>query len=364
MAPLSSVNATPTPTPNATKGTSSDDLRTYNFSSLPVPIQEYVAARHDLRYHDCQNETGPSSVPPGRKAASMLWDTNTMPGLNNILYIAAQYMYCGMKTTFVLQVPNFVVTNDSGIPLRLVHKPPMVMLSSLIRPVVPPEAVGKDGGMCFSNTFPPQPAPTYCRWATYPDSYAKADYWRARSLIDFYPEYYEVAERFIARQLDDHGRGFLALHIRRADYKPHCEFLVRKKQPPWPTFIYAGLTSLFAQESMRCFATPLTAIVEPIRRVLRENNLRTIFIATNTAKEVQRAQIVEQLGPDVRVVFGWQNTDPYVAVDRPIDVSIVEMIVMSYATAAVLNKFSSFSGNVYEIAAIKGRMKKQRMYTW
>jgi hypothetical protein len=193
--------------------------------------------------------------------------------------------------------------------------------------------------------------PKRCTWTDIPAFYGKPDWWEARMFIDFHAEYYIVARQLLAAAIGD-GVPFVALHLRRGDYLHHCTVLQKKRTPAWLAFW--GVPSLLTKDGAgfhSCYPT-VDQVVEVIEKVTTPMaQLR----ASDASSRSWRAFVLPKLA---------KLTPPPMIDMRHLDTLILDMVVLSLGSYFVLNRYSSFSGTVYEAATIHGRANGTNVRCW
>ena len=229
-----------------------------------------------------------------------------------------------------------------------------------------------------------------CNVDDIPQFYGTPDWWVARSMIDFHPIYYRVADDMLRRAFgvasDQPVPPFITVHLRRGDYDKHCKLMTSKKEPAWLSF---RTTKGLRRGIEGCYPS-LNSVTESLLEIQKTSGMKHVFIATNNPKELEgvaasvpgvimmdhpafnfsKYESQDLLGghgqaPDV-IERSALYKAKYAHKFRDVDRVIVEMCIMIRGKHFLFNKYSSMSATVYEQARVSGNMlaKDSNMITW
>ena len=319
-----------------------------------------------------------------------------LPGLNNLLYTQTNRWYCVFRDSVSkLELRDRTCDKGSVTPFRF---------SSIIAIDYHGAASAKSGAGSVALTKTPricwsdikrQNEAKNCAWKDIPSFYGKPDWWKARKFFDFQAKYYLAARKYIEHHFNN--EPFISVHLRRGDYFTHCVSVRKKHTPAWLPFTAHGaakmiksLADLDPKRAMlpkidhhgnpmpgvhsNCYPS-FSEIQDHFARLREQTGFKHIFLATNLPEEF--ANLTESHGihffqPDpskimalgaktARSSAGARNNKPPLrfTASRKMDLMILEMCVASQGDHFVFNKYSSFSGSIYEMARIRGKVKEE-----
>ena len=326
-----------------------------------------------------------------------------LPGLNNILYSQVNRWYCAYRDGSDIELRDRSCSRVGAGPQKGAVEP--YRFSSILTIDYSREhsltagspsdeaAANSDGeaikgrwgggganaSLCWSDIAGnKQTIPPACEWSHVPRFYGTPQWWRARRMIDFHPQYYRAAAHYVHAAFG--GAPFIAVHSRRGDYYTHCHHVIKQGIPPWVTF--SKTPHLVEAPKRRCFPSE-EDMIEAIAAVaaLSGHTVRNVLVATNHPDELrglQRAMARRSFGGggkggsaaaeayNIKVVLfddarlrevhrATEGRDGFAI--RDVDRTIVEMAMLSFGSYFIFNAFSSFSGTVYEQARIHGRVR-------
>lgn len=271
-----------------------------------------------------------------------------LPGLNNLLFTQVNRWYCALRDNRALHLRDRSCNKGSSEPFRF------STIMQVNYPRLHEDFPGRPtSAICWSDISKQDVAPS-CEWGDIPKSYGTDLWWSARRLIDFHSVYYTTARQFV--NLVFNNEPYLAVHLRRGDYWQHCVVIKRKGIPPWVSF--KNTNKLFDFEK-GCYPT-LELVEATIIKVAAENNIRHVFIATNTPDEfagmAQRVALANNTRIQVAIPKSFfDSVDGGRRRMRKLDTLIVEMAVLALGDAFLLNRYSSLSGMAYEMAVLHNK---------
>eukprot|EP01065_Artemidia_motanka_P000021 TRINITY_DN10006_c0_g1_i1.p1 TRINITY_DN10006_c0_g1~~TRINITY_DN10006_c0_g1_i1.p1 ORF type:complete len:481 (+),score=129.82 TRINITY_DN10006_c0_g1_i1:188-1444(+) len=274
-----------------------------------------------------------------------------IPGLNNLLYSTHNRYYCAFRDRW------------KKLPLRdrscHKHSTDFYRFSSVLT------ANASHAGavpVCWADDHKDPPLQR-CEWKHIPSWYGSPAWWKARSHIDFRPEYYRYARSWVHHAVG--GRKYLSLHVRRGDYKTHCAKLRRKREPPWVSFTHDRSHRTLSKDMYGAGCYPsVQEIVAGVSRVLQDlGGEAAVVVSTNEPELVDDMRKSGHLSVPV-VTFPSDPSELRQLRMRLLDAAIVDMALISQADAWILNRFSSFSGTAFEMSTLHGNMNRSRLWWW
>lgn len=315
------------------------------------------------------------------------YDRCPLPGLNNLLYSQINRWYCAFRDRRHLRLRDRTCQKVLGTaePYRY----------STILQVNYEEAKNtykREASICWGDWKKQDKS---CEWGDIPQFYGTPDWWVARSLIDFHPIYYQIADDMLRRAFrvvvsPDHQPTilppFITVHLRRGDYDKHCKLMTSKKEPSWLSF---RATKGLRKGIEGCYPN-LNSVTESLQDIQKTTGIKHIFIATNSPMELEgvAAAVTGVLmmnypafnfsSYESQELLGGAGTAPdviernalykakYAHKFRDVDRVIVEMCIMIRGKHFLFNKFSSLSATVYEQARVNGNIaaKDGNVITW
>jgi hypothetical protein len=222
--------------------------------------------------------------------------------------------------------------------------------------------------------------PRKCTWSDIPSFYGKPEWWESRHFIDMHSEYYTAARQILSATIGPNV-PFVSLHLRRGDYMHHCQVIQKKRTPAWVSFWPTKtLLSSDGAAFASCYPT-VEQVAQVIDRVTKETGIPYVFIATNEPGEFANLTTpLHEIRSGVAASAAakgskraWRafvlpkltslQPTPIVAM-RHLDTLILDMVVLSLGSHFVLNRYSSFSATVYEMATIHGRTNESNVVCW
>eukprot|EP01062_Namystynia_karyoxenos_P010759 TRINITY_DN13829_c0_g3_i1.p1 TRINITY_DN13829_c0_g3~~TRINITY_DN13829_c0_g3_i1.p1 ORF type:complete len:489 (+),score=153.95 TRINITY_DN13829_c0_g3_i1:81-1469(+) len=276
-----------------------------------------------------------------------------IPGLNNLLYSTHNRYYCAARDGW-----RQLLLRDRSCHK---HSADYYRFSSLLE-VNASRTGGPAPAVCWGDDQRDPPL-RRCEWKHIPEWYGSPEWWRARAHIDFRPPYYAYARLWARRSTG--GRPYVALHLRRGDYKTHCAKLRRKREPAWLSFSHDRRHRALSSDAYGAGCYPAVADIESGARLALAalGTAGVVFVSTNDPGLVGQLASRGRIPAPVRAF----PSDPRQLRRlrlRPLDAAVVDMALISLASAWVLNRYSSFSGTAYEMATLHGRMNRSALWWW
>eukprot|EP01062_Namystynia_karyoxenos_P038588 TRINITY_DN28016_c1_g1_i1.p1 TRINITY_DN28016_c1_g1~~TRINITY_DN28016_c1_g1_i1.p1 ORF type:complete len:431 (+),score=105.43 TRINITY_DN28016_c1_g1_i1:77-1294(+) len=216
--------------------------------------------------------------------------------------------------------------------------------------------------LCWQDQAAGPPAPGCSphdvgRW------YGTQGWWHIRETVGFHPQFEAQALGWLRRTVSIMGGVFVAMHIRRGDHKRRCLDAAAGELRPLPSYNHdrsqhSAFHRTITKHDPYGACWPANEVVRHgAARLVRTHRARWLFVVADDPKEINAdfrhaAQVpVIPFTPQPEM--------------RPVDVSIIEMHIMSHAPALVLNRYSQYSGVVYDLMVLSNRVPKRGgLYWW
>lgn len=264
-----------------------------------------------------------------------------LPGLNNLLYTQINRWYCAVRDNVTIRLRDRTCNRD-GIDEPFRFSTIVQVNYSQVQRTLPSHNAA---AICWCD-ISRQDTLRECEWKHVKYFYGNSLWWQARRAIDFHQVYYALASVFIDQFLG--GKPFISIHLRRGDYEVHCKMLYRRGTSPWITF---RSTKKLYGVMEGCYPS-MDTVKRTIRMLRKSTTIDTVFVATNRPNVIAEAGFGKNVVTLPRSFF-----DRFMPGSRMVDRIIVEMAVLSMGSFFVLNRFSSFSAMVYEMAMIHDRIQ-------